>query len=186
MALRPVKKLATKEFGNLDVESLLAKTQEAPGKRFFVGRIYGIARRQEIVTTTYGPSIKFVGEFRGDGWDGSELFASTCYLPDPIDQMLSSALNQAVGDGTDSKASVEFGFDIYTVPDKGVTGYKYITETLLNVAASDPMVALKGRFAPLQLAAPADEQGKLGLDEPETPEPEPEVPAATGKGGKKA
>jgi hypothetical protein len=153
MAISPRKKITVKEFGNLTTTSMLAKVTESEGGKFFVGRIYGAARAQSVVETAYGGSIKFVGEFRGMGWDGQEIFSAVCYLASPADELLSAALNEATGDGKQGKVSVEFAFDYYAVPDKGILGYKYVVESLLDVQASDPIASLGASLPPLVLIA---------------------------------
>ncbi len=153
MAISPRKKITVKEFGNLTTTTMLSKVNEAEGNKFFVGRIYGAARSQSVVETAYGGSIKFTGEFRGMGWDGQEIFSAVCYLANPADELLSAALNEATGDGKQGKVSVEFAFDYYAVPDKGILGYKYVVESLLDVQASDPIASLGASLPKLVLIA---------------------------------
>lgn len=154
--MKIAKKLTVKEFGNLNVARLLAHTLESDktGAVFFVGRIYGSVRAQEVVDTPHGTAIKFKGEFRGVGFDGEEVFSAVCYLPDPADQLLSGILSEVQGGDAAIKQNVEFAFDFFTAPDKGATGYKYVCKPLLDAAPSDPVAKLAAGLPPLQLARP--------------------------------
>jgi len=183
--MKIAKKLTVKEFGNLSVDTLRAKTVAAGAELFFVGRIYGSTRAQEVVETPHGVAIKFKGEFRGVGFDGEEVFSSVCYLPAPADDLLSGALNSAQGEGKAGSVNIEFGFDFYTAQDKGITGYKYVCKPLVETAASDPVARLAASFAPVPLKLAGDAQLALG-DESGDKAPEGAQEAEGGKkGGKK-
>lgn len=177
--MKIAKKLTVKEFGNLTVDALRKLTEAAGDELFFVGRIYGSTRAQEVVETPHGVAIKFKGEFRGVGYDGEEVFSSVCYLPAPADDLLSGALNGAQGEGKTGSVNIEFGFDFYTAKDKGITGYKYVCKPLVETAASDPVARLAASFAPVPLKLAAEPQLTLGTDTSAE-----EAPADGGKGGK--
>lgn len=190
MALKMAKKLSTKEFGNLTVKALRDKVAAAAetGDRFFIGRMFGSVRRQEVVETPHGVSIKFIGEVRGQGWDGTDVFSGVCYLPDPAEGLLSAALNDAQGDDATARVSVEFAFDFFAVEDKGVTGYKYVVESLIDVAPSDPVAKLAGTLPPLMLGKPEGNGQAVLEHKPEAEgeaEDTAETPAKPAKAGKK-
>lgn len=149
-----VKKITTKEFGNLTIKQLAAKVEDAGGKTF-IGRIYGSARRKELVETPHGVSVKFMGEFRGEGFDGVQLVSGVCYLPEVAENALAQVMDDVQGGEDAARVNVEFGFDVFAITDKGATGYKYIVEPLLEVKPSDVVASLAAGFAPLPLAAPA-------------------------------
>jgi len=183
--MKIAKKLTVKEFGNLTVDALRKKTEAAGDELFFVGRIYGAVRAQEVVETPHGVAIKFKGEFRGVGFDGEEVFSSVVYLPAPSDELLSGALNTAQGDKAAGSVTVEFGFDFYTAKDKGITGYKYVCKPLVETAASDPVARLAASFAPPPLKLAGDAQLALGTDTPADEAPAGDTEGKGGKAGKK-
>lgn len=142
-------------------------------ERIFAMRVLGQARTSEIVTSQYGDAVKFKGEFRAWGQDGVESVSSVCYLPSPIDGLLSNALEISEG------KPVEFAFDIFVLPDeRSTTGYVYRVETLTEAAPSDPVARLASNLPALALPQPK------AAGEPEGKPTDPakaEAPAADAK-----
>jgi len=133
-----------------------------------VARILGIASEALREDGALGEYVKFKGEFRAINQDGEEFASAVCFLPKPADDLLESAIKNAGG------KSVNFGFDIFVHPNENVAiGYEYKVKPLLETKPSDPLAALMGAIAPLQLAAP---KAAPGPDAPAA-----DVPAASEK-----
>ena len=119
-----------------------------------VMRAFGNATGFEIGTTTFGDYTAFKGEFRAINEDGEESVSQKLFLVEPAEGLLKGALQ-----ANDGKP-VQFGFDIFIVPDEGSErGYQYRVQNLLEIKASDPVAALAnslGAFpvAPKQPALP--------------------------------
>lgn len=172
LALEPKLKTIARGFGPDDDGALV-----------FLGRIIGVIRKAALLTTQYGESWKFSGEFRGTNSDGQECVASTLFLPDVVADPLAGAVGE---EGKD----VEFAFDLFIRADSGsTTGYVYEVESLQEVTSSDPVAALAARIAsdiPLPQTAPVL-AGPASEPEMETPTEVEEAGATTvKKGGRKA
>jgi hypothetical protein len=134
-----------------------------------MARVMGLARKVEVKTTTYGDSLKFVGEFRAINADGEEFAAPVIYLPKPADEMLAEALTEAGENG------VQFAFDIFIEPVPKKTpvdrGYQFKVKPLLDTKPSDPLAALMaGLPAP---AVRAKQPALPGVDAASEKAPEP-------------
>lgn len=147
---------------------------------FLAARIFGIARSVEVKTTTYGDSLKFVGEFRGINGDGEEFAAPVAYLVPPADSMLRDALLTSAG------APVNFAFDIFVAPTPKKTavdrGYEFKVKPLLDTKPSDPLAALmaSANAAPIPKKEPAATPAPaLAAPEAAAPAVAPETPAET-------
>lgn len=183
--MKVLKKLTLKDLNNFKKGALKALV-EASADPVFVGRILGSVRGQESVPSPYGDALKFKGTFVGYAVNGEEARAVVCYLPSPVDQMLSDQINEIQGDAARLESPIDFALDVFAVEDKGETGYKYVCKPLLETKQADPIAALVGQLPALNLAAPATPG--IGQDKPETPEtPDAgtEEPAKGAKGGKK-
>jgi len=184
--MKTLKKLTLKDLNNFKKGVLKAKV-EASDEPVFVGRILGSVRAQESVPSPYGEALKFKGTFVGYAADGEEARAVVCYLPSPVDEMLSQQINELQGDKPKLEAPVDFALDVFAVEDKGETGYKYVCKPLLETKVADPIAALLTSVPALKLAAPTA-QAAIGSDKTdppaetaETAEPAAETPAKAGK-----
>lgn len=187
--MKVLTKITLKDLNNFKPGTLKAQVQ-ASDAPVFVGRIVGSVRAQFVKASPYGEAIGFKGTFVGYGVDGEESRAVTCYLPSPVDQMLSDQINELQGEKDRLENPVDFALDVFATADKGETGYKYICKPLLETAVADPIANLLKTVAPLKLEAPkAEGEGEKKEGEtPETPAPEGEKKeegGAPGKAGKK-
>jgi len=116
-------------------------------------RIFGMARKYDIGTSTYGDYLKFYGEFQAIDLDSGEIsMGAVAFLPSPIDALLKAQIDALSEEG---KRPVEFAFDISVIPDsKTEVGFQYRVSTLEETKVSDPLAALAARFKvePLKLA----------------------------------
>jgi len=128
--------------------------------------VYGLARRAEVVTTAFGDSMKFRGDFEAVNSETGEVFRSTVmYLPELAADMLANA----IGEGANA---VEFGFRIGMKPSDSPVGYEYTIKPLVETRDSDALESIRGSVK--ALAAP----------EPES-KPPPARKKATTRGAKK-
>lgn len=183
--MKVLKKLTLKDLNNFKAGALKAQVATAESE-VFVGRIVGSVRSQSVKPSPYGDALCFKGTFVGYSAGGEEARAVVCYLPSPVDEMLSAQINDLQGDKPALEAPVDFALDVFAVADKCEAGYKYICKPLLETKVADPIAALLSGIPKLAIAAPA--APALGHDTPETPET-PETPATEAekpaKGGKK-
>jgi hypothetical protein len=130
----------------------------------YLGRIYGVAKDYESVTTQYGEAQKFKGEFIATKADGEICMSAVCYLPGTVSNLLASALKNDNVDG------VKFGFDITAEPnEKSATGYSWKIQPLMEVKPTESLLAFADSFP----AIPSDKV----LDEVQ-PVPVPQVEPA--------
>lgn len=179
-----LKKMNIKDMNGFKAGVLKAKCAES-SEPVFVARMLGSVRAQESVPTTYGVAIKFKGTFVGNNAQGEECRSVVCYLPSPVDQMLSDQISELQGDKAQLSAPVEFALDVFAVEDKGETGYKFVCKPLLETKLADPVAALASGLPALKIAAPVDATPAIGQDKPEEAQAE-EEPADTGKAKAKA
>ncbi len=183
--MKVLKKLTLKDLNNFKAGALKAQVATAESE-VFVGRIVGSVRSQSVKPSPYGDALCFKGTFVGYSATGEEARAVVCYLPSPVDEMLSAQINELQGDKPQLEAPVDFALDVFATADKCEAGYKYICKPLLETKVADPIAVLLANVPKLAIAALA--QPQLTLDTPETPAEEPETPAeepAKGKTGKK-
>ncbi|HKY45598.1 MAG TPA: hypothetical protein VJM50_21090 [Pyrinomonadaceae bacterium] len=154
--MKVLNKITLKDLNNFKAGQLKAQCAEAEAP-VLVGRIVGSVRSQSVKASPYGDALCFKGTFVGYGQDGEQSRATACYLPSPIDQMLSDQINELQGDKERLESPVDFALDVFAVPDKGETGYKYVCKPLIETAVADPIAALLGQIKPLSLAAPIAE-----------------------------
>lgn len=187
--MKVLKKLTLKDLNNFKAGALKAQVATAESE-VFVGRIVGSVRSQSVKPSPYGDALCFKGTFVGYSATGEEARAVVCYLPSPVDEMLSQQINDLMGEKSALEAPVDFALDVFAVADKCEAGYKYICKPLLETKVADPIAALLSSIPTLGLAGPESKQIAIEMDKtpaievetPETPATEAEKPA---KGGKK-
>lgn len=142
---------------------------EASSEPVFTGRLIGSVRAKDVVKTTFGDSIKFIGTFQGYGADGGVSVAPVCYLPAPVDQLLADQINVHTDDKGKLKGNVDFAFDVYAVVDKGESGYKYVVKNLVETKVAEPLAALVGSLGalPKPFALPAPDAAPVLEHQPE-------------------
>ena len=121
-----VRKITTKAvYGKIDRKELM-KTGELA-----LMRVAGVARKTKLVTTDYGDSVAFLGEFGAVKADDSskEFRSSKMYLPKVAEEMLDGA----VGEGKEA----EFVLDVFVIADDSTVGYFYDVRPALAPQESD-------------------------------------------------
>jgi hypothetical protein len=111
-------------------------------------RIGGIVTATETVTTQYGDSTRFLGNFRmkvsesGCWEDTIVTHAGAAFLPKAAENILAAALAAKVND--ESFSGVEFAIEVRKVEsEKSKTGYEYEVSSLIETApAQDKILAL--------------------------------------------
>lgn len=182
--MKLLKKIAVAQVCAVDKNFFKNVIEETP-----VMRVLGLVRKHEIVTTTFGDAVKFIGEFHAFDLTQDtpeDCVGPVCYLPQPVDGLLLAGLQANPG------ATLEFAYDISVVPDpKTTVGYQYRVRSITETAESDPMQALLKRAAAtalpaLTMAKQAKEGGAAsnGADkaDTETPNAAPAAAASAGAG----
>jgi len=177
-------KLTAKTLGwDRNAIGMATSAVPAVGGRVLLGRIVGIvAGLKQIVNADTGEiSNGLKGQFRGvsskKDADGNEISvtAGVCYLPGGIQDMIEGALSAAqdTANGGNSRATVQFGIDLYAIPATNKAGYSFDADSLVSATEADPLAML------LDMAA-----GAPALDAPEAaPQLEgPETEAEPAKG----
>jgi hypothetical protein len=149
------------------------KTGDAPRD---IAHIYGTVRKYETVTTNYGDSLKFTGEFEGVNLKTGEVTKSfKCFVPTVLEDLLAAALDAKQDGDADLQFGVCIGVEVNDKP--GGTGYIFTVRPLVQTVARDALADLRDKMraaAVPQIAAPV-----------KTAEPaKPEAPAKDGKKGK--
>lgn len=122
---------------------------------FAIARIFGQAKKHDLVVTSFGDSERIIGDFEGINLATGEVFKSTkMFLPSVISEIMVNALDAAeAGD-----AALEFALEIgVQYSEKSSTGYAYTVKPLIKTAARDALAHLRETVTASlpQLAAPA-------------------------------
>lgn len=120
-------------------------------------RVIGQANDYEIVSSQYGDSTRYKGQFLATNLANGKCFrGGQLFLPSLLDALI---FPQLEGLGEDKK-SVEFAFDIGLKPDaKSSTGYQYTAVPLIAPKESDPLERLAATLpAPVIKSLPVTEK----------------------------
>lgn len=111
-------------------------------------RIGGLVAKTETVTTQYGDSTRFIGNFaakisESGKWDDTvTIRAGAAFLPKAAENILLGAVAARIND--ENFNGVEFAIEVSKVEsEKSKTGYEYEVRSLMEVAeAEDKVLAL--------------------------------------------
>lgn len=146
--------------GTPELELVEAKNEKGETTKVLRGierqymRIAGVVRSSKLVTTTFGDSIQFEGEFRavnittGETYDGGKLF-----LPEIAQSFVASHLHRL--EKTEGFGGLEIAFDIGIKPSATPTGYEYTIKPLIHKQQDDFLAQMLGSLPPLALQSPA-------------------------------
>ena len=128
-----------------------AKNSVEKDKPVTLAAIYGTANRHESVTTTFGDSTRFIGNFEAVNAENGQVYRSgKMFLPQIVEELLRDAVD-AVENG-----SVEFALEIGAEhSEKGNMGYAYTVRPLRKMAESDALAHLRAEVAEKLKALPA-------------------------------
>lgn len=132
---------------------------------------------KEKTSETMDTSYAFSGEFQAINAAGDKFIAPVCYLPEPAQGLIKSAVDAG-------NNAIEIGFVVDAVrADDSLLGYDYALKPLIEPKASTALDHLAGR---LGLGAPVAEHAESADVTPEAPVSS-ETPAAEKPthGGKK-
>ena len=134
------------------------------GESYAIAHLYGSASKHDVVTTTFGDSVRFLGNFEGVNVKTGEHYrAGKAFLPSIVSEILADAVDK-LEDGQ----SVDFAFEIgVEYSEKGNTGYSYTVKPLVKLQESDSLSHLRELSQKAMAALPAPsktepEKGKPG------------------------
>lgn len=136
-SIMPVRKISPKTICP-DIKAIAkALSEDEPGP-IFLGRVLAMVRGAESVSTSYGDSTKFKGEFRAFDADGREFISSSAYFPEVIADELLNGLSLR----EDENATIEFACDLFIRYADTQVGYQYEVEVHTEARSSEPLAAL--------------------------------------------
>jgi len=145
-----VAKLSLKAMNCQPVKGSL-KADSAP---VALARIFGIAKKYDVLTTTFGDSTRIIGDFEGINLKTGEVYKSTkCFLPPVISEIMVNALDAR----EEGDSALEFALEIGAqYSEKGGHGYAYTVKPLVKTQTRDALSHLreKATVGLPQLAAP--------------------------------
>lgn len=113
---------------------------------------------KEKTSENMGVSYGFIGEFRGINMHGEDCLAAVAYLPEPAQGLLKNQIDE-MGDSS----RVEFGFEIWAIPDEtAIRGYTFEVRPLMETKPSNALDELSKRLG-VEAKPP---QAQLGLEAP--------------------
>lgn len=140
-------------------------------------RVFGQCDAMKPITTNFGTSMEFQGQFEATNALTGEVYRSSkLFIPDLVESIIVAQVEAALAAGKEAadaagvpfngKAGVQFAFDIGADSANNAHGYQYTITPLVQAAANDPMEALRaqllGNIAPLAIgnSAPAETEGQ--------------------------
>lgn len=136
-SITPVRKISPKTICP-DIKAIArALSEDEPGP-IFVGRVLAMVRSAETVSTSYGDSTKFKGEFRAFDADGKEFISSSAYFPEVIADELLNGLSAR----EDDNDTIEFACDLFIRWNDTQVGYQYEVQVHTEARSSEPLAAL--------------------------------------------
>ena len=116
-------------------------------------RLVGVARGSENITSQYGDSIKFLGDFRAVNLETGEIFnAGQAFLPNIAETYLYNVLENVRH--VDGFSGLELAFDIGVKPASTPMGYEYTVKPLIEPATKDDHLSnLLDSLPPLALTS---------------------------------
>lgn len=146
--IKTIRKITVKAVhGKIDIKELV----NSESGRQLLMRVAGVARRAKLVTTDYGDSIGFIGEFAAVNTKGERYRASKMYLPKVMEEELEGIITAG--------SEAEFAFDIWVVYDDTLA-VKYFYEAVPVVQAQQSDAAQR-MFALLEPGAGGDTRPQL-------------------------
>ncbi len=141
---KQVRKLSIKIVcGGVDVEQVFKD------KSIDLMDVYGVITRSTLVTSDYGDSVKFGGQFRAVNLATGEMFSSTVlYLP----KFLEDELAGAMPEGGTAEFAVRIGVEFNK---ESATKYIYIAKSLVEPKEMDQFKALELKVNSAVKALPA-------------------------------
>lgn len=132
------------------------------GDKFAIAAIYGSASRHDVATSTFGDSVRFMGDFEGVTIATGQRYRSgKAFLPGIVEDILADAINGL--DESKGQTSVEFAFEIgVEYSEKGNMGYQYTVKPLVKLAQSDALAHLRETVGNALKALPAPEPQEKG------------------------
>lgn len=120
-----------------------------------LARIFGIAKKHDVVSTAFGDSPRIIGEFEGVNLATGEAFKATkAFLPNVIAEIMVNALDAR----EEGDEALEFAIEIGAqYSEKGGHGYAYTVKPLVKTKSRDALSHLREvvKQGLPQLAAPA-------------------------------
>jgi len=111
-----------------------------------LARIYGAVNEvkpkpDKVTGQVY---ISFVGTFEAINLQSGEVYKSgVMYLPAGISEQFEKAIDAQKDKAGDDNVSMEFAFEIGSIPSKNPAGYSYQARALRSAAAIDPLKELR-------------------------------------------
>lgn len=129
-----LKKLSPKTVVG-DVKKLMTTVKNGETLKLYsvIGRVNGV----QTGSTAFGDWTVFIGQFETTNYaDGEISTATKCFLPEPVQTMLTSSLRD--------NDSVEFALEICAKKDDTLpTTYEYIVNPLVKIKESDELQSLR-------------------------------------------
>lgn len=123
-------------------------------------RVIGVIYSTKVVTSTYGDSIEFSGQFQGINLETGEVYeGGKLFLPNVAEMYTVGAFN--VASHTDGFKSLDVAFDIGVKPANTAHGYEYTIKPLIQAEPTEsPFARFAAILPPLPSSAPKLEHKK--------------------------
>jgi len=104
--------------------------------------VFGIARGVKKGESTFGPWVSFSGSFEAVDTNGEVYNSSNLFLPEVAENLLLPVVMDEK-----NESGVAFSFAIGAKASDSSVGYEYVVKTLQELAADDPLAAMRAKLA---------------------------------------
>jgi hypothetical protein len=108
--------------------------------------VYGLCRSYQEESTSYGPYLRFKGDFKAIDSHRRQYRGAAMILPKAAEDMLANMVLSAKE--VSGQAYVEFGLVIGMTPSDAPIGYEFTVRPLIQEQDSDPLAALEAKLPP--------------------------------------
>jgi len=136
-------KLEYQPIPQMNIKKIGANPKEAvkQEKAVFMGRIYGECTSIKTKEARSGDVYNYmVGQFRAVNGAGEKFESEKLFLPGGIFETIESAWKAG------GEQPVQFGYDIFAVPDTNSVGYRYSAKSLIKTEASDRLAGMSSQL----------------------------------------
>ena len=135
-------KISAKSLG-FDKDEIRSLVAEGAVKLFIA---FGIVTAVKTGDGDNGPWTKFIGQFEAVNTQTGEVFRSgELFLPNSVTPLLESQVVE--GSKEETFAGLQFSIEVGAHSSDTAIGYEFDAKDLMGVSESDPLLAMRNKFA---------------------------------------
>lgn len=117
----------------------------APKKATPLFNVYGVIKSIVPGESTFGPFLKFKGDFLAERFDGKMFRASSFIAPPPLDEVLEQQFVGSKNRETGEEIACQFSALVGIKPHNNKVGYMWYAEPLVELQPNDTLMSLRSQ-----------------------------------------